>query len=42
VGGARAAGIHPVLLDRRGRYTAAEAGGATIIRSLAELPSLLG
>src|SRR4051812_20246929 len=42
VGGARAAGIHPVLLDRRGRYTAAQAGGATIIRSLAELPALLG
>jgi putative hydrolase of the HAD superfamily len=41
VGGARAAGIHPVLLDRRGRYTEAQAGDATIIRSLAELPALL-
>jgi REG-2-like HAD superfamily hydrolase len=41
VGGARACGIPVVLLDRRGRYTAAEAGGATIIRSLDDLPPLL-
>jgi hypothetical protein len=30
-----------VLLDRRGRYSPARANGATIIRSLAELPPLL-
>jgi putative hydrolase of the HAD superfamily len=41
VGGARASGIVPVLLDRRGRYTPDEAAGATIIRSLEELPALL-
>jgi FMN phosphatase YigB (HAD superfamily) len=41
VGGARASGIVPVLLDRRGRYTPDETAGATIIRSLEELPALL-
>ncbi|MBI3972909.1 MAG: HAD-IA family hydrolase [Chloroflexi bacterium] len=41
VGGARAVGITPVLLDRRGRYTSERAGGAAIIRSLEELPPLL-
>jgi putative hydrolase of the HAD superfamily len=41
VGGARACGIPVALLDRRGRYTADEAGGATVIRSLDDLPALL-
>jgi putative hydrolase of the HAD superfamily len=41
VAGARAAGIVPLLLDRRGRYTSSQTGGATIIRTLAELPPLL-
>lgn len=41
IGGARACGITPVLLDRRGRYSPEETGGASIIRSLAELPPLL-
>lgn len=38
VAGARAAGIDAILLDRRG---AARSAGATTIRSLAELPSLV-
>jgi putative hydrolase of the HAD superfamily len=41
VGGALACGIGAVLLDRRGRYNAETAPGATIIRSLDELPALL-
>jgi putative hydrolase of the HAD superfamily len=41
VGGARAAGITPVLLDRRGRYSGRPVD-ARVIRSLAELPPLLG
>ena len=41
VGGARAAGVRPVLLDRRGRYSPEQVGEATVIRSLAELPALL-
>ena len=41
VRGARAAGIHPVLLDRRHRYTPDQAGDATVIYSLRELPPLL-
>lgn len=41
VGGARACGIIPVLLDRRGRYSPEQTAGASIIRSLAELPALL-
>lgn len=41
VGGAQAAGIRPVLLDRRGRYSPDQVRGATLIRSLAELPPLL-
>jgi REG-2-like HAD superfamily hydrolase len=41
VGGAKASGITPVLLDRRGRYTADQVDGATIIRSLEELLPLL-
>ena len=41
VGGARASGITPVLLDRRGRYSPQQTNGAAIIRSLAELPPLL-
>lgn len=41
VGGARTAGITPVLIDRRGRYSPAQADGAIIIRSLdAVLPLL--
>jgi putative hydrolase of the HAD superfamily len=42
VGGARAAGIAPVLLDRRSRYSPERAAGAAVIHSLAELPTLLG
>lgn len=41
VRGAQAVGITPVLLDRRGRYTAEQTRGARVIRSLAELPPLL-
>jgi putative hydrolase of the HAD superfamily len=41
VGGARAAGVRPVLLDRRGRYAPDQTGDVTVIRSLAELPPLL-
>jgi putative hydrolase of the HAD superfamily len=41
VGGARAAGVTPVLLDRRGRYDPARAPGVRIIRSLAEFPAVL-
>jgi REG-2-like HAD superfamily hydrolase len=41
VGGARACGITPVLLDRRGRYTPDQVQGGRLIRSLAELPDLL-
>jgi len=41
VGGARAAGITPVLIDRRGRYSPEQAQGAAIIRSLDALLPLL-
>jgi putative hydrolase of the HAD superfamily len=41
VEGARACGITPVLLDRRGRYTSEQVGGAHVIRTLEELPPLL-
>lgn len=41
VRGAQAAGVHPVLLDRRRRYTPDQIADATIISSLAELPALL-
>jgi FMN phosphatase YigB (HAD superfamily) len=41
VHGAHAAGIRPILLDRRRRYTVDEVGDATVIDSLAELPALL-
>jgi putative hydrolase of the HAD superfamily len=41
VGGARACGITPVLLDRRGRYTSDQVPGGRLIRSLADLPALL-
>lgn len=41
VGGARATGITPVLIDRRGRYARERIGEVTVIRSLAELPPLL-
>jgi REG-2-like HAD superfamily hydrolase len=41
VGGALACGLGAVLLDRRGRYPAAAAPAATIIRTLDDLPALL-
>ncbi len=41
VRGASAAGVRPVLLDRRRRHTREQVGDATVIFSLAELPALL-
>jgi putative hydrolase of the HAD superfamily len=42
VDGARGVGMTPVLVDRHGRYSPAQLNGATIIRSLSELPPMLG
>lgn len=41
VSGARAVGIAPVLLDRRGRYRSERLDGFLRVESLAELPALL-